>query len=114
MTHGGHKSLLSTRPTNAFIGRKAEIDALLAHARTSSGSINVLSFPGGGVSELLKQAYDRLFAERSGIIPFYFEFRPGDVEREAIGTRFARSFLEQIIGYRRNDPSLVNSSMEMS
>ena len=114
MTHDSRKPILANRPTHAFIGRKAEIDALLVHAGNSSSAINVLSFPGGGVSELLRQTYDRSFFERSTVIPFYFEFRHGETDGKAIGTRFARSFLEQIGGYRREDPSLVNSSMEMS
>ena len=114
MTHDSRKPILANRPTHAFIGRKAEFDALFLLARSSSSAINVLSFPGGGVSELLRQTYDRLFFERAEVIPFYFEFRHGETDGKAIGTRFARSFLEQIVGYHREDASLINSSMEMS
>ena len=113
MHRDSQKRILATLPADRFIGRKAELEALTDLARVSSGGMYVLSAPGGGVSELLRQAYDRLFADRSGVIPFYFEFRSSDLDSTTVAARFARSFLAQAIAYRWADSSLINSQLEI-
>lgn len=104
---------MATVAADRFIGRKAELETLMNVARSSTGGLYVLSAPGNGVSELLRQTYDKLFAEQTGTIPFYFEFRRIDSDAVTTAARFARSFLAQALAYRQNDASLINSPLDI-
>lgn len=116
MTAHLQKKILAALTPDGFVGRGRELDALLAHARaTDAGGMRVLSPPGAGVSELLRQTYDRLFIDASAdVIPFYFEVRRSDGDAASAGRRFARTFLAQAIAYQRADSSLINSPLEVS
>lgn len=66
-------SLIS--PTN-FVGRANEIEHILNFAKSEerNKSLLVLSAPAVGLSELLRQCFDRLFLAQGEIIPIYFAF----------------------------------------
>src|SRR3954447_25396495 len=106
------KRLMSALPAGEFFGRRREYDEMMLHA-WSTGGLRVLSPPGGGSSELLKQVSDALFFDSSEIIPFYFAFRASDESARNTTTRFLQEFLLQMISYRRRDPSIYASSPEV-
>src|SRR3954447_9263219 len=106
------KRLMSALPAGEFFGRRREYDEMMLHA-WSTGGLRVLSPPGGGSSELLKQVSDALFFDSSEIIPFYFAFRASDESARNTTTRFLQEFLLQMISYRRRDPSIYLSSPEV-
>lgn len=112
MSRDQQDRILAKRPVNKFVGRALELDALADPAALSDG-INLLGSPGSGVSEILRHTYDRLFVGQRDIIPFYFEFRASDADTDTAGRRFARSFLEQFVAFRRNDPTIIGSSKEI-
>lgn len=58
--------------TDDLIGRDRELERLAAHAASRKGLV-LLAEPGAGTSELLRHLCDRILAERSNIVPFYFE-----------------------------------------
>ncbi len=93
-----------------FVGREAalrEIDALATNGQGRSGLL-LLAAPASGASELLRQAYDALFARRGGASPVYFALTPLDRAAPAdAAIRFLHTFLTQLIAYRRGDASLV-------
>ena len=69
--------------TEDFVGRSTELEHLRRHARSESGGTGLLllSAPGGGASELLRQTYDRLFHEQNEAIPFYFALNQTDTSK---------------------------------
>lgn len=108
MTGASVKKVFATVPEAAFIGRDEELDAILEHARSEDGGpLMLLSKPAAGSSELLRQAYNRLFADREGVVPFLFEFRPTDRNARQAAVRFLQTFLTQYTAFRKGDPNLV-------
>lgn len=100
-----------TEPAD-FVGRRAELDRLLKHADGKSGAngLAVLSVPSAGTSELLRQTYDRLFAEQDEISPVYFELKTSDGSAENAARRFLYEFLLQTAAFRRRDATLIDLS----
>ncbi len=100
-----------------FIGRSVQLDRLMEHARSggdkNSGLI-LLSAPSAGVSELMRQAYDRLFVEQDEVIPFYFEVRQSDRTAQGAALRFLCEFLLQTVAFRRRDSRIIDASPEMA
>jgi serine/threonine-protein kinase RsbW len=98
-----------------FIGRDAELRQIVRHAAAieSERGLIIAAQPDAGVSELLRQAYDRLFSRRGDSIPIYFAFRPGDAGG-AGSSRFVQSLLQQFVAYRRVDPLLANAQLTIS
>ncbi len=109
------KKILAACGTGEFIGRRAELDDLLRHARGESGSngIVLLSAPSAGSSELLRQVYDRLFVGESEVIPFYFEINASDGTLRNMAMRFVREFLLQTVAFRRRDTRILDSSPDI-
>ncbi len=109
-----NRILARTEPAG-FVGRTAELDRLLNHAAGEGGShgLVVLAVPSVGTSELLRQAYDRLFTEQEDVIPFYFEIRASDRSAQNAARRFLSEFLLQIVAFRRRDPKLIDVSPEI-
>ena len=107
--------ILSSVRAEDFIGRTAETDKLLRHARgenTSHGFL-LLSAPAIGASELLKQIYDQLFYEQSEIIPFYFAFKKSDKTALQCAVRFLQNFLQQAIAFRRQNAKILDAAPEV-
>ena len=94
-----------------FVGREAELGRLLSQARNGSPlDIVVLAAPRAGASELLRQAYDSLFGDRDGVVPFYFEIKSSDRTAHNTAFRFAYEFLLQAVAFRRRDPRIIKAS----
>ena len=100
--------ILAGRPAVDFIGRDAQTERLLAHAHSSSGLL-LLTAPGAGGSEFLRQTYDRLFHEHHDTIPFYFAIRPSLGPPGDIAEAFLKEFIRQLVAYRRREPSIMRS-----
>ncbi len=95
-----------------FIGRSRETDALLRHAKGENKSTGLLlsAAPANGVSELLRQIYDTLFAEQGEVIPFYFALKKSDKTASQSAVRFLQSFLQQTVAFRRRDSKILDAS----
>lgn len=99
-----------------FFGREAEVRQIVRHASalTEPRGLIVMAVPGAGASELLRQAYDQLFARRSDPIPIYFSFRREGAPSSDIARGFFQTALRQFIAYRRVDPTLCNSPVTLN
>ena len=115
MTDLKRTKILSTVAAEDFIGRTAETDKLLRHARgeNSSRGFLLLSAPALGASELLKQIYDQLFYEQGEILPFYFAFKKSDKTALQCAVRFLQTFLQQTVAFRRKSANILDASPEV-
>ncbi len=92
-----------------FVGRGDELRRIENLARPAAGghSLLVLAAPLAGASELLRQAYDRLFDERGGASPIYFALSRSDQTVVRAARRFLHTFLVQLVAHRRHEPDLL-------
>lgn len=99
-----------------FIGRSVELDALWQHAvgETKSNGLLLLSAPALGASELLRQAYDRLFYEQGDLIPIYFAIGETDKSAKDCALRFLNVVLGQTAAFRRQDAKILDGSPNFS
>jgi hypothetical protein len=67
--------------------------------------------PEQGATELLRQAYDRLFHTQQQVIPFYFPVRTTFRSGAELAENFLNDFLHQLIAFRRREPSIVRSAI---
>ncbi|HEX6124105.1 MAG TPA: ATP-binding protein [Pyrinomonadaceae bacterium] len=104
--------ILAGRPAIDFIGRETEVARLRAHALSSDGLL-LLSSPGAGASELLKQTFDRLFRDQQEIVPFYFAIRRTSRSAADIAASFLDEFVRQLVAFRRQDPSIFRSPVTL-
>lgn len=104
------EKILGTIPASDLIGRAREIDALLHHAarRNRSSAFLLLSAPALGVSEILRQTYDRLFLAQDEMIPIYFSLKSSDRTVKKTATRFLQTFLQQTVAFRRKDARILD------
>src|SRR4051794_5020067 len=95
-----------------LIGRVAHLKRLMSLARgeRAANGLVVLAAPSAGASELLRQAFDRLFAAQAEIVPFYFEIKPTDRTAQGVALRFLCEFLIQTVAFRRREPSIIAAS----
>ncbi|NNE99887.1 MAG: hypothetical protein HKN25_12775 [Pyrinomonadaceae bacterium] len=107
--------ILSSIEADEFIGRNDELDLLLRHAKglNERNGMVVLSAPGLGLSEMLRQVYDQLFYEQGEVIPFYFRIDKRDRTAKQMAIRFLQSFLRQTVSFRRNDAAILRSSADI-
>lgn len=98
-----------------FVGRTEELDRIMAHAEPANAGRGLLLLmePSAGVSELLRQAYDRIFNERTEVIPIYFAFTRNETTAVSAAIEFLNTFLQQYIAYRRNEPSVSHSTLTL-
>lgn len=99
-----------------FVGRSVELRKLLTHAdslKTPQGLLLLLA-PSAGVSELLRQAYDELFNRRGNVIPIYFAITRSESTAVSIAIQFLNTFLLQYVVFRRNQPSLIRSGVNLN
>lgn len=108
-------TILATVEPEQFVGRSPALDRLttLAHSSDFFG-LDMLSAPGAGASELLKQVFDVLFRENDGVVPFYFRLRQADRNAGDVAQRFLLDFLTQTVAYRRRDPSIIDSAPDLN
>ena len=97
----------------AFIGREAELRQIVRHSGAiADGRVLVLAAqPDAGASELIRQAYDQLFARRGDPIPIHFAFRRGEAGADRVARSFFKTFLQQFVAYRRVEPSLCQAQL---
>ena len=69
--------------------------------------------PSAGVSELLRQAYDRIFNQRSDVIPIYFAFTRNETTAVSAAIEFLNTFLQQYIAFRRDEPSVSYATLTL-
>ena len=102
--------------TDEFVGRRSEIERLMLHARSLDGvkGLTLLAAPNSGSSELLRQVFDRLFAEQEEIIPVYFAVKKSDSSALQTARRFLREFLVQTVAFRRRNAFVLDSSPDIN
>jgi len=110
-----NRRILGRVPPEQFVGRAAELQQLVTHAsRTGSRGLLLLLAPSAGVSELLRQAYDALFNQRSDIIPIYFAFTRNEATSVSAAIEFLNAFLQQYVAFRRDEPALCRASLTLT
>lgn len=107
--------VLSRVAPEDFTGRSDELAELLRAAGDEDRrqGILLLAAPAAGASELLRQAYDRLFYESKDVIPFYFAFSNKDKTAKQAAVRFLQTFLLQTIAFRHRDGRLLSISPDV-
>lgn len=98
-----------------FVGREEELGRILAHAEPANAGRGLLLLmePSAGVSELLRQAYDQIFNQRSDVIPIYFAFTRNETTAVSAAIEFLTTFLQQYIAYRRDEPVVSHSTLTL-
>ena len=98
-----------------FVGRGSELDRIMIQAEpTNAGrGLLLLMEPSAGVSELLRQAYDKLFNLRSDVIPVYFAITPTETTAVSAAIEFLNAFVQQYIAFRRNEPVVSNAPLTL-
>ena len=112
MPRSNRQRVLSGVETDGFIGRAGDVERLTAHAEGSGErrGLMLLAAPGVGLTELLRQAFDRLFLAGGEIIPFYFQFRPGGETGIETARRFVYELVLQTVAFRRRDASIIDAA----
>lgn len=107
--------ILARTNRDEFFGRDDELRQIVRQAShlTDARGLVVMAAPGAGASELLRQAYDQLFARRGDQVPIYFAFRRDGASANEIARGFFHNFLRQYIAYRRVDPSLCDAPISL-
>ena len=98
-----------------FVGRTEELDRIMAHAEPANAGRGLLLLmePSAGVSELLRQSYDKIFNERTEVIPIYFAFTRNETTAVSAAIEFLNTFLQQYIAYRRNEPTVSHATLTL-
>ena len=115
MTPKRPQKILAEHSSERLEDRAEEAEKLYLAAVSGGGAshVRVKGTPGAGLSELLRQTYDRLFTEQRFVIPFYFALRREDGTAVDAARRFVYEFLLQAIAFRRNDPKLIAASPDV-
>lgn len=110
----GH--ILARVATDEFVGRAEAMDQVLrlASRDTQSRGLLILAAPAVGVSELLRQAYDKLFGKHQETIPIYFALARNDKTAVGAARHFLYTFLLQVTAFRRREPSLSGAQLTKS
>src|SRR5437870_1504958 len=111
-----YRRILGRIDREEFVGRDRELEQIVRHpSRNNDGrGLLVLSAPPAGVSELLRQAFDQLFAHRSDAVPIYFSLTRRDANPSDAALRFFTTFLQQYVAYRRIDPALCEAPLSLN
>jgi serine/threonine-protein kinase RsbW len=116
------RQILGRVRRDEFIGRTAELERLVSHAKRSNGQagsgeahgILILLAPLAGVSELLRQTFDSLFDSREELVPIYFALPRTETTAVSAAIEFLNTFLLQYIAYRRDEPALCRASLTLN
>src|SRR5258708_7760927 len=105
--------ILSSINQDEFFGRDAEVRDILRQASSAHDvrGLVLMATPEAGASELLRQAYDQLFARRGDPVPIHFAFRRSDTSAVNTASRFFQTVLQQYVAYRRVNPSLCKATL---
>jgi serine/threonine-protein kinase RsbW len=96
---------------NEFVGRADELARVVSYPRSRDGGLLLLLAPSAGVSELLRQAYDELFAQREHMVPIYFALTSRLATPVTVAIEFLNTFLLQYVAFQRNEPALAQTSL---
>jgi serine/threonine-protein kinase RsbW len=98
-----------------FVGRRDALARVvgLASNGTPERGLLLLGAPSVGVSELLRQAYDKLFREQGETIPIYFALTRNDQTAVNTARHFLQTFLLQLVAFRRQDALLTDASLSI-
>ena len=112
MTPKRPQKILAEHSSEGLESRPQDAEKLYLAAVSGGGvsHIHVKGTPRAGLSELLKQTYDRLFLEQRFVVPFYFALRHDDSTAKNAADRFVYEFLLQSIAFRRSQPTLIAAS----
>lgn len=106
-----HQRILANVSRDEFVGRDAELQQLVRHASGDGYGLVVMAAPGVGAGELMRHAYDQMFARRGDPVPIHFAFTRNEETALDTARRFFLNLLQQYIAYRRVDPALCNARM---
>src|SRR5215218_7425141 len=100
--------ILSQLESEDFVGREPELESLTAPLGPSGvGDCSILfAAPGVGSSELLRQAYDRLFRQKS-MLPIYLSIDRSDRTALQSARRFLYRVCVQAVAFGRQDPRII-------
>src|SRR5688500_5129146 len=98
-----------------FVGRTGELERIMAQAKPQNAGRGLLLLmePSAGVSELLRQAYDQIFNQRSEVIPIYFAIRRNETTAVSAAIEFLNTFVQQYIAYRRDEPVVSDAPLTL-
>ena len=106
--------VLARVPRHDFVGRADELDRIVKHANAQSGrGLLLLMTPSAGCSELLRQAYDRLFNQQSDVIPLYYAFTRHETTAVSAAIEFLQTVLQQYLAFRRKEPALCRAPLTL-
>jgi serine/threonine-protein kinase RsbW len=110
MIESSSQKLISCVSLADMIGRSDEIARLESHAagQSSENLLVVSGAPRVGVSEILRQVYDRVFLATDEILPIYFSIAESDRSASEIARRFAYELLLQFVAFKRRLPHLLD------
>src|SRR4030095_5668648 len=111
----GIRRVLGSVKRQEFVGRSTELERVVAQAsdKYNGRGLLLLMEPAAGGAELLRQAYDEIFNQRSDVVPIYFAFTRNETTAVGAAIEFLNSFLQQYIAHRRNDPELCNLALTL-
>ena len=112
---GRTRRVLGRVAREEFVGRAGELRRVVSQAspENEGRGLLLLMEPSTGVSELLRQAFDEIFNERSNVIPIYFAFTRNETTAVSAAIEFLNAFLQQYIAYRRDEPSLCQAALTL-
>src|SRR5688572_25651321 len=98
-----------------FVGRTGELERIMAQAKPENEGRGLLLLmePSAGVSELLRQAYDQIFNQRSEVIPIYFAITRNETTAVSAAIEFLNTFVQQYIAYRRDEPVVSHAPLTL-
>ena len=98
-----------------FVGRAGELDRIMAQAEpvNSGRGLLLLMEPSVGVSELLRQAYDQIFNQRTEVIPIYFAITRNETTAVSAAIEFLNTFVQQYIAFRRDEPVVSHAPLTL-
>ena len=115
------RQILGRVKRDEFVGRAAELERLVSHAKRSgpastSGEARgllILLAPLAGVSELLRQTFDSIFNRREEVVPIYFALPQIETTAVSAAIEFLNNFLLQYLAFRRDEPALCQASLTL-
>ncbi len=109
------RRVLGRVPRSEFVGRAGELERVVAHssAENKGRGLLLLMEPSAGVSELLRQAYDEIFTQRSDVVPIYFAFTRHETTAVSAAIEFLNAFLQQFVAFRRDEPTLCHAALTL-
>src|SRR5690349_13439320 len=98
-----------------FVGRATELDRIMVQAELGNvgRGLLLLMEPSVGVSELLRQAYDQPFNQRTEVIPIYFAITRNETTAVSAAIEFLNTFVQQYIAFRRDEPVVSHAPLTL-